>query len=138
MTELHHPFYLKLKEMLKNATHTIKDAMADLMEQELVTIEEIAEMMKQHPDTLIEQQTLLGITYRFYRLTIENMVFYMETRVINNKKHLERVLFVTFGTTEHSLLTYRSYDDQMQLNKPIKVNNTIKTLVKDGIEKSFV
>jgi hypothetical protein len=138
MTELHHPFYLKLKEMLKNATHTIKDAMADLMEQEQVTVEEIAEMIKQHPDTLITEQTLLGITYRFYRLTIENTAFYMETRVINNEKKRERVLFVTFGTTEHSLLTYRSYDDQIELNKPIKVNNSIKNLVESGIEKSFV
>jgi hypothetical protein len=138
MTELHHPFYLKLKEMLKNAAHTIQDAMADLMEQEQVTVEEIAEMIRQHPDTLITEQTLLGITYRFYRLAVENITFYMETRVINNQKKLERVLFATFGTTEHSLLTYRSYDDQMELNKPIKVNTSIKKLVDSGIEKSFV
>jgi hypothetical protein len=108
------------------------------MEQEQVTVEEIAEMIKQHPDTLMTEQTLLGITYRFYRLTIENTAFYMETRVINNEKKQERVLFVTFGTTEHSLLTYRSYDDQTELNKPIKVNTSIKNLVNSAIEKSFV
>ncbi|HZG61349.1 MAG TPA: hypothetical protein VEY68_12910 [Anoxybacillus sp.] len=138
MNQFHHSFSSKLKEILKNATHTIKDAITDLMAQEQVTVEEIAEMIKQHPNTLVTEKTLLGITYRFYRLTIENTAFYMETRVINNEKKQERVLFVTFGTTEHLLLTYRSYDNQTELNKPIKVNTSIKNLVQSGLEKSFV
>jgi hypothetical protein len=138
MNQFHHSFSSKLKEILKNATHTIKDAITDLMAQEQITVEEIAKMIKQHPNTLVTEKTLLGIAYRFYRLTIENTAFYMETRVINNENKQERVLFVTFGTTEHLLLTYRSYDNQTKLNKPIKVNTSIKNLVQSGLEKSFV
>jgi hypothetical protein len=138
MNQFHHPFYVKLKETLKNAAHTIKDALAELMEQEHVTVEDIAEIIKQHPDTSIIEQTLLGITYRFYHLTVENTAFYMETRVINSELNTERILFINLSTTEKPLFTYRSFEGKPESHKQVKVNGTIKNLVQSSNEESFV
>jgi hypothetical protein len=126
MNETTEPLLEKWKGWLKQAAHII----TDLIEKEEISFSEIVQMIQQHPDTSVMEQTWLGLTYRFYSLRLDNALLYMETRFINKGKtngmNEERILFIRVHPSDDSPIVYRSYDEKSKLDESVKVPSFIK------------
>ncbi len=126
MNETTEPLLEKWKGWLKRAAHIV----TDLIQKEETSFSEIVQMIQQHPDTSVMEQTWLGLTYRFYSLRLGNASLYMETRLMNkgntNGINEERILFIRVHPSDASSIVYRSYDEKSELNESIKVPSFIK------------
>ncbi|MBM4762924.1 hypothetical protein [Bacillus sp. B15-48] len=107
----------KLKDKALSAVNkfkaTIKEKYFQLADIPSVSVQELADFVQSHPNTAKNQKKLLGITFTFYHLQIENNSFYLET---NDFRILQLDVFLN-GTP---FIAYRSYRDFYRLNTPIK------------------
>lgn len=136
-----HSFYTKLRDTVGQTTQTIKEKLEELLKLHTVKVADMAEMIQTHPDSAISEQTLLHITYRTYRLNAENMSFYMETRVVSGQEEKavngERILVIEIRSLSQSLFSYRSYENKVNLQEPVKVEHFIESLVHDHKKESL-
>jgi hypothetical protein len=112
-------FYSKVKQAVEETAHKVKDKAAAYKQKETVTVAEISEMIQHHSNSTIKKRTLLGLTYRFYKLTLENITFEMETKGLFN----EELLFLSIYTDEETLLSYRSYENKQNKHETISTNH---------------
>ncbi|WP_129726102.1 hypothetical protein [Ectobacillus funiculus] len=136
-----HSFYTKLRATVGQTTQTIKEKLEDILKMHTVKVADMAEMIQTHPNSVMSEQTLLYITYRTYRLNVEkNMVLYMETKVTSQaeKKAVngERILAIEIRSLSQSLFSYRSYENKVDLQEPVKVEHFIENLIHDYKENS--
>jgi hypothetical protein len=102
----------KIKANVKETYYHMKDIPS-------ITVQELAEKIKTHPNTHTTKKELLGITYTFYKLKTDDEYFYMEA---NNA----RILQLDGYVSGKQFVTYRSYRDSYELNTPIKLPAPIK------------
>jgi hypothetical protein len=114
-----HSYYTKLRATVGQTTQTIKEKLEDILKMHTVKVADMAEMIQTHPNSVMSEQTLLYITYRTYRLNVENMGLYMETKVTSQaeKKAVngERILAIEIRSLSQSLFSYRSYENKVDL-----------------------
>lgn len=108
----------KYKDKAMNAVSKVKAnlkgkffEMADIPS---VSVKQLAEFIQQHPDTQISKKELLGNTYTFYRLKVNEDLLYMET---NN----DRILQLDGSSHGKQFVSYRSYRDSYDLDTPMKL-----------------
>jgi hypothetical protein len=97
----------KIKANVKETYYHMKDIPS-------ISVQELAEQIKKHPNTHVTKKELLGITYSFYKLKTDHDYFYMET----NKA---RILQLDGYSSGKQFVSYRSYRDSYELNTPIKL-----------------
>ncbi len=117
------------KNMLRkftNKAHSIFETFKEMTKRG-VTVQEISDMVKNHESTKKTSKTLLGITYDFYHLKIQELTFHLEIK----KEAVERILFFKVSTPEHTVFTYRSYDDEMNLGDKIKLDHLPEVVKKN-------
>ncbi|MFN7249564.1 MAG: hypothetical protein ACK4M9_02125 [Anaerobacillus sp.] len=115
-----------LFEKLSDKAHSILETLNDIIHKG-VTVQEIAEMVKTHDNVQKTSKTLLGITYDFYKLQIQDLTFILEVR----KGVIERILFFKVYTSDQVVMTYRSYEDGLTLEDQISAEH-LPQLVKDN------
>lgn len=103
---------------LSNKTRSIFEALTDMVHKG-VTVREIAEMVKHHESTQKTSKTLLGITYDFYKLKIQDLMFQLEIK----QGAIEKILYFKVYTSDNIVFTYRSYEDGLMLNDKIKTDH---------------
>lgn len=97
----------KVKANLKGTYYQIADIPN-------ASVNELAQYIENHPHTKLEQKTLLGITYKFYRLKTDESSFYLETNDF-------RILQLDGYLNGKQIVSYRSYRDSYTLDTPIKL-----------------
>ena len=92
----------------------IKEAYYNMAEIPSISVKQLAEFIQKHSDTKVNTKHLLGNTYCFFSLKINDDHFYLET---NNG----RILQLDGSLNGKELVKYRSYRDSFDLNTPIKL-----------------
>jgi hypothetical protein len=105
-----------LETWKKWVKHT-SDAVMHWLQQEKRSFSDIAQFIRQHPNTSVTERTWLGLTYRFYSLHLDDVSLAMETRKI--KENEEHILFMTISRPDSSPIVYRSYDEKSDLNNMV-------------------
>ena len=106
----------KIKDKALTALSRLKDNIKgtfyDMAEIPYSSVQQLAEFIQVHPDTKITRKNLLGNTYTFFWLKMNDKQFYLET---NN----ERILQMDGYSNGKEIVSYRSYRDN--LDTPIKL-----------------
>ncbi|AKU27934.1 hypothetical protein AVP43_03047 [Geobacillus stearothermophilus] len=84
------------------------------LQRENHSFAELAELIRHHPDTVRSERTWLGLTYRFYSLTLADAALRMETKVAHNGN--ERILSLSLHASRTKAAVYRSYDEESDLS----------------------
>lgn len=92
----------------------IKGTYYNLAEIPSTSVEELAKLIQKHPDTQVSTKNLLGNTYSFFKLKINDDHFYLETKN-------DRILQLDGSLNGKELVNYRSYRDSYDLKTPIKL-----------------
>jgi hypothetical protein len=98
----------KLKANIKGTYYHLADIPS-------ASVKELADFIRNHPDTKVKQKKLLGITFSFYQLKTNDDYLYLET---NNF----RILQLDAYAKGKPFVSYRSYRDSYTLNTPIKLS----------------
>lgn len=103
----------KAKDTLNQAYGHAKENLYSIMGTSSASAQQIAEYVMKHPDTSIVRKNYLGVTLSFYELVHGPMKYYLET---NDSK----ILQLDVHSHDHSVISYRSYRDQLSLNTPVR------------------
>lgn len=98
------------KNWMKQTTNTL----IERLQREKHSFFDIAQLIREHPDTSVSEKTWLGLTYRFYSLHLDNAVLAMETK--KTKGNDEHILFISVSSNSAPIV-YRSYDEKSDLHK---------------------
>lgn len=103
----------KAKIGLNQAFGHAKETLYSITSASSATVQQIADYVRNHPDTRITTKQYLGVTISFYELSKGEMRYYLET----NKG---KILQLDVHSHNHSVIAYRSYRDQLSVNTPVK------------------
>ncbi|RBP00852.1 hypothetical protein [Rossellomorea aquimaris] len=95
--------------------HNMKGTYYSIADIPTASVQELADFIQIHPDTHEIKKQLLGTTYTFFRLNVNNYRFYLETT--NG-----RILQLDGSLSGKELVSYRSYRDSDDLHSPVKLN----------------
>lgn len=113
-------------EKLSDKAHSILETLNEIIHKG-VTVQEITDMVKTHDHAQKTSKTLLGITYDFYKLQLQNLTFTLEVK----KGVIEHILFLKVHTADQVVMTYRSYEDGLTLKDQIRAEY-LPELVKEN------
>ncbi|KAF0994922.1 hypothetical protein [Geobacillus sp. TFV-3] len=102
-----------MKTSWKSWLEQAANAIREWLEWEMHSFAELAAFIRHHPDTVRSERTWLGLTYRFYSLTINKVSLKMETKVAREGK--ERILFLSVHAPHTKAAVYRTYDEDGDL-----------------------
>ncbi|MCM3665003.1 hypothetical protein M3204_11345 [Mesobacillus subterraneus] len=106
-------FINKAKMTLNQAYGHAKETIYSVTGTSSASVQQIADFIKNHPDTKVTKNHFLGVTLSFYQLQQGDMKYYLET---NNSK----ILQLDVHSLNQSVVAYRSYRDQLSLDTPVK------------------
>ncbi|MED3717807.1 hypothetical protein AB4J90_08385 [Geobacillus thermodenitrificans] len=106
-----------MKLSWKNWIKQTTSALHEWMQRESHSFAELAELIRHHPDTVQSERTWLGLTYRFYSLTLNDMALKMETKVTRTGS--EHILLLSLHTPRGKGAVYRCYDETCNLDDTI-------------------
>jgi hypothetical protein len=106
-------FINKAKLTLNQAYGHAKETIYSMTGTSSATVQQIADFIKNHPETKEIKKHFLGVTLSFYELRQGGMKYYLET---NNSK----ILQLDVHSLNQSVVAYRSYRDQLSLDTPVK------------------
>ncbi|GLB59577.1 hypothetical protein [Cytobacillus sp. NCCP-133] len=108
----------RYKDKAKNAVSkikaNIKGKFFEMTDTPSISVRQLAEFIQQHPETQISKKVLLGNTFTFYHLKINDDFLYMET---NNG----RILQLDGASNGYQFVSYRSYRDFYDLHTQIRL-----------------
>ncbi|TRY43597.1 hypothetical protein FOI67_07495 [Geobacillus sp. LEMMJ02] len=104
---------MPMKTSWKGWLEQAASAIREWLEREMHSFAELAAFIRHHPDTVRSERTWLGLTYRFYSLTINGVSLKMETKVTREDK--ERILFLSVHAPRTKAAVYRAYDEDSDL-----------------------
>lgn len=103
----------KVKDSIAHATDSVRKGFITLTGESFVSVNQLAEFIKEHKETKTECKYLLGNYYYFSHLQENGIHYYLET----NGNY---ILQLDVSTKNQNLIAYRSYKDKLSLNSPIK------------------
>lgn len=104
----------KAKSAVSKIKANIKGKFFEMADIPSISVKQLAEFIQQHPDTQVSKKELLGNTFTFYRLKINDDFLYMET-------NHDRILQLDGSSHGKQFVSYRSYRDSYDLNTPIRL-----------------
>ncbi|HWO98092.1 MAG TPA: hypothetical protein VNM45_17530 [Bacillus sp. (in: firmicutes)] len=113
--------YEDIKQSIEHGTQSVKEKVSSFLQDDKMTVEQVATLIQHHPSTIKTQQTLLGITYHFYHLHTGQTTFYLEAKGFYG----EHILYITAFNEQHVLFTYRSYDPTLSLKQTVTLQNIL-------------
>ncbi|RFU64487.1 hypothetical protein D0469_18175 [Peribacillus saganii] len=108
----------KAKKSYNHATANIKEKLYDMSDTPYATVQQLADYIQQHPESISSTREFLGTRYHFYQLETDQNLYYLETK---GSKILQ--LDVISQNTE--VVSYRSYRDKYTIKTPIKIAGLI-------------
>ena len=116
-----------MNKVLKNLAHKaqttfgqaveyVKDKITTIMGTHSVTVQQLANHIRFHPEAKKVNKELLGLTYSIYQLEKEGIHYYLEMKG-------EYILQIDVHTANHRIVSYRSYRDSSF--EPIKFPDSI-------------
>lgn len=106
----------KAQTTFEQAVEYVKDKITTIMGTNSVTVQQLANHIRFHPDVKKVNKELLGLTYSIYQLEKEGIHYYLEMKG-------EHILQIDVHTANHRIVSYRSYRDSAF--NPIKFPNSI-------------
>lgn len=106
----------KAKATLDQAVEYVKDKMTTMMGTTSVTVEGLAESIRNHPETKMEKKELLRLTFSFYQLEKEGVHYYVEMKG-------SYILQIDVHTVDDAIVSYRSYRDAATV--PLKIPESL-------------
>ncbi|AGT31856.1 hypothetical protein M493_07870 [Geobacillus genomosp. 3] len=106
-----------MKPSWKNWLKQTTTAIREWMQREKHSFAELSEFIRHHPDTVRSERTWLGLTYRFYSLTLDDVALKMETKV--SRTGSEHILLLSLHTPRSEAAIYRSYDETCSLEDTV-------------------
>jgi cupin superfamily acireductone dioxygenase involved in methionine salvage len=103
----------KVKDSIAHATDSVRKGILTLTGESSVSVNQLAEFIKEHRETKTEYKYLLGNYYYFSHLQENGIHYYLETNG-------NFILQLDASTKDQVLIAYRSYKDKLSLNSPIK------------------
>ncbi|TYR81632.1 hypothetical protein FZC66_07305 [Priestia megaterium] len=100
-------FFDHAKQSVQQTTDVINKKVTALFSPNGMSVLELYELIKGHPDTIVKKQTLLELTYCFYKLELDGISYYMETKN-------DYLLHMSIYSQSHTYFTYHSYKDSMK------------------------
>jgi hypothetical protein len=95
--------------------HNMKGTYYSIADIPTASVQELADFIQIHPDTHEIKKHLLGNTYTFFRLNVNNYRFYLETTK-------GRILQLDGSLSGKELVSYRSYRDADDIHSPVKLS----------------
>ena len=94
----------KAQTTFSQAAEYVKDKITTIMGTNSVTVQQLANHIRFHPETKMESKELLGLTFSFYQLEKEGIHYYLEMKG-------DYILQIDVHTADHRIVSYRSYRD---------------------------
>jgi hypothetical protein len=113
MNESINNFIQKAKTTFNQAYGHAKETLYSVTGTSSATVEQIAEYVRNHADTKVMKKSFIGVPLTFYELEQENMKYYLET-------NHDKILQLDVHSGQHTVISYRSYRDQLSLKTPVK------------------
>ncbi|MFS0862484.1 hypothetical protein [Fredinandcohnia sp. 179-A 10B2 NHS] len=90
-----------------------------------LTIDELAQYIATHPDTVFDTKVFLGFQYNFYHLKVDDKVFYLETKGDKG----DYILELSVKTPTDILFDYHSCDHKADSEEKIRIPEHLEKLV---------
>ncbi|WP_158737315.1 hypothetical protein [Alteribacillus sp. YIM 98480] len=103
----------KTKITFQQVSILVKEKLYDITGTSTVTVEQLAEYIQTHPERKKTNKTFLGMSFTFYRLNEDGIHYYLEMRD-------SYILQMDVYTSDHQIVSYRSYRDQHDITAPLK------------------
>lgn len=103
----------RVKDTLTHASDSIRKSLYTSTGAHTITVQQLADYISDHKNTLTINKKLLGNTYYFNKLSMDGMNYYLE-------KNGDFVLQLDAYKDNHKIISYRSYKDSSSLNTPIE------------------
>ncbi|MBD8067747.1 hypothetical protein [Bacillus sp. PS06] len=116
----------KTWESVEHTTQAITQKIEAMLKEPSFSIEELASFVAAHEYTNFNQRSLLGITFHFYELKLNDLTFYLETKGESGSYILE--LLITNST--NTLVQYYSYQHKSNPTKAVKLTDQITQMMK--------
>lgn len=101
----------KAQMSIAQAVEYVKDKMTTIFGTNSVTVRQLAEYIRNHPETKKENKELLGLNFSFYHLEKESIHYSVTMKG-------SYILQIDVQSADHIIVSYRSYRDS--LYDPIK------------------
>ncbi|MBN8193465.1 hypothetical protein JI667_15045 [Bacillus sp. NTK074B] len=97
----------KLKDNVKETYYSVAEIPSS-------SVQELAFFIQLHPESQATKMDLLGNSFSFFRLNLNQYDFYLETRS-------GRILYLDGSKEGKRFVSYRSYRDADRLHSPVKL-----------------
>ena len=94
----------KAQTTVSQAVEYVKDKITTIMGTNSVTVQQLANYIRFHPETKIVKKELLGLTFSFYQLEKEGISYHLEMKG-------DYPLQIDVHSANHVIVSYRSYRD---------------------------
>ncbi|RSK27523.1 hypothetical protein EJF36_11900 [Bacillus sp. HMF5848] len=118
-----------MNDKLKNIIQKTKQVFQQTSEQIItminsnnVSVEELISFIKNHEDTRVKSEELLGITFNHYKLNYEKYHFLLETRTMDKREY---ILTFKLSTNHRSIIKYNSYNSNHKKDGLIRIPSFI-------------
>lgn len=108
----------KAHDSLNHAIVLMKEKIIELTGSSSITIMELSTYIQTQPETNRVDKELLGTTYSFYHLQKEDATYHLEMKNTH-------ILQLDVYAQDHHFVSFRSFRDQSNLSKPIKIPDTL-------------
>ncbi|MBY0120440.1 hypothetical protein [Bacillus sp. S/N-304-OC-R1] len=113
MNRIFDKFLHKAKTTLHSTSALVKERIFTLTGTSSTTVVQLADFIRNHPDTQKWRKELLGRAIQFYELKKDGVRYYLECRG-------SYILQLDVQSENTPVVSYRSYRDHYALNTPIK------------------
>ncbi|WP_102275481.1 hypothetical protein [Cytobacillus massiliigabonensis] len=103
----------KAKVTYNQANAKMKERFYSLTGANAASVKEIADFIKNHPESKVIKKDYLGLQFTFYEIVLDGFHYYLEM------KH-SSILQVDVQARDEQIVAYRSYRDKYSLLTPIK------------------
>ncbi|WP_313799351.1 hypothetical protein [Cytobacillus sp.] len=103
----------KAKVTYNQANAKMKERFYDMTGTTSASVKEIADFIKNHPDSKLNKKNYLGLQFSFYKMELRGIHYYLELKDSS-------ILQVDVHDQNEQIVAYRSYRDKYSLHTPIK------------------
>ncbi|WP_449539276.1 hypothetical protein [Ferdinandcohnia sp. Marseille-Q9671] len=115
----------KAKATLSTTSQLVKDKLNTVLNKPTVTIDDLAQYISTHPDTVFDTKEFLGFQYHFYHLKVADNAFYLETK----GDHGDYILDLSVSSPEGTLFEYHSFEKKYDVDEKVPVPQNLAQMI---------